>query len=109
MPFRLPPLRVRCLAYAFRSGNFYKQAVSWLRADLKWYAYDPKSTVKPLQDFVKLVKEDKHAYLEIEDTFSTLRTYSARNESIGFESPALMERYATVPSAIITVNSSPST
>lgn len=35
--------------------------VFWLRADLKWYAYDPKSTVKTLQDFVKLVEEDKHA------------------------------------------------
>lgn len=34
--------------------------------------------------------------------------YSARNESIGFESPALMERQATVDNAITTVNNNPS-
>lgn len=41
-----------------KAKNHWK--VFWLRADLKWYAYDPKPTVKTLKDFVKLVEEDKH-------------------------------------------------
>jgi hypothetical protein len=42
-----------------KTKNHWK--VFWLRADLKWYAYDPSPTVKALKDFVKLVEEDKHA------------------------------------------------
>jgi hypothetical protein len=42
-----------------KAKNHWK--VFWLRADLKWYVYDPKPTVKTLTDFVKLVEEDKHA------------------------------------------------
>ena len=34
--------------------------VFWLRADLKWYAYDPKPTVKNVSEFIKLVEEDVH-------------------------------------------------
>jgi hypothetical protein len=34
--------------------------VFWLRANLKWYAYDPKPTVKSLKEFILLVEEDKH-------------------------------------------------
>lgn len=44
-----------------KAKNHWK--VFWLRADLKWYAYDPKANVKALKDFVKLVEEDKHACL----------------------------------------------
>lgn len=35
--------------------------VFWLRANLKWYPYDPKPTVKSLADFTNLVLEDRHA------------------------------------------------
>lgn len=42
-----------------KAKNHWK--VFWLRADLKWHAYDPKPIVKSLQDFVKLVEEDPHA------------------------------------------------
>jgi hypothetical protein len=41
-----------------KAKNHWK--VFWLRANLKWYAYDPKPTVKTLKDFVTLVEEDKH-------------------------------------------------
>ena len=41
-----------------KAKNHWK--VFWLRSDLKWYAYDPKPTVKTLKEFVKLVEEDKH-------------------------------------------------
>ena len=41
-----------------KSKNHWK--VFWLRSDLKWYAYDPKPTVKTLKDFVSLVEENKH-------------------------------------------------
>lgn len=40
--------------------NIWK--VFWLRADLKWYNYDPVPTVKKIQDFVKLVENDKGGY-----------------------------------------------
>lgn len=42
-----------------KAKNHWK--VFWLRADLKWHAYDPTPIVKTLQDFVKLVEEDPHA------------------------------------------------
>ena len=35
--------------------------VYWMRANLKWYPYDPNPTVKKLSDFLKLVEEDKYA------------------------------------------------
>jgi hypothetical protein len=35
--------------------------IFWLRANLKWDVYDPKPTVQTLNDFVKLVEEDKYA------------------------------------------------
>ena len=34
--------------------------VFWQRSDLKWHSYSPKPTVKTLDEFVKLVDEDKH-------------------------------------------------
>ncbi|MBL0740729.1 DUF3024 domain-containing protein [Chryseolinea lacunae] len=42
-----------------KTKNHWK--VFWLRSNLKWYAYDPKPTVKTLKEFVKLVEEDRHA------------------------------------------------
>lgn len=41
-----------------KSKNVWK--VFWKRADSKWHPYDPKPTVKTLQDFLKLVDEDKY-------------------------------------------------
>jgi predicted HTH transcriptional regulator len=35
--------------------------VYWMRANLKWYPYEPKPKVKKLSDFLKLVEEDKYA------------------------------------------------
>lgn len=44
-----------------KSKNLWK--VYWIRADRKWYPYDPKLTVKKLQDFLNLVDQDKyHAF-----------------------------------------------
>lgn len=37
-----------------------KWKVYWLRADLKWYPYDPMREVKNIDYFVKLVEEDEH-------------------------------------------------
>lgn len=34
--------------------------VFWKRADLKWHVYQPKPSVKTINEFVKLVVEDKH-------------------------------------------------
>jgi hypothetical protein len=48
----------RAKATFVKAKNLWK--VFWLRADLKWYAYDPTPTVKTLREFVKLVEDDKH-------------------------------------------------
>ena len=41
-----------------KSKNVWK--VYWMRADLKWHPYDPKPEVKTLQQFLKIVDEDKY-------------------------------------------------
>ena len=41
-----------------RSKNVWK--VFWMRANLKWYSYDPAPTVKDLNYFTKLLDEDNH-------------------------------------------------
>jgi hypothetical protein len=41
-----------------KGKNHWK--VFWLHADLKWYSYGPKPTVKKLKEFVKLIEEDRH-------------------------------------------------
>lgn len=41
------------------SKNVWK--VYWMRGNLKWYPYDPRPTVKRLQDFLKLVDKDEFA------------------------------------------------
>jgi hypothetical protein len=56
------PSEIRSIGYAkatyVKTQNVWK--VFWKRADLQWHAYDPMPTVKKLQDFLKLVDEDKH-------------------------------------------------
>ncbi|MEJ7913303.1 MAG: DUF3024 domain-containing protein [Chitinophagaceae bacterium] len=41
-----------------KSKNVWK--VYWMRANLKWYSYDPVPTVATLKQFLKIVHEDKH-------------------------------------------------
>lgn len=41
-----------------KKNNHWK--VFWLRADLKWHAYPPHATVATLQEFIRIVEEDKH-------------------------------------------------
>lgn len=41
-----------------KSGNCWK--VFWMRADLKWHAYQPQPTVASLKHFTQLLEEDKH-------------------------------------------------
>lgn len=42
-----------------RTKNHWK--VLWQRADLKWHGYQPQSTVKHIDTFIKLVDEDAYA------------------------------------------------
>jgi hypothetical protein len=37
-----------------------KWKVFWIRANMKWYTYTPKPTVKSVAEFAKLVEEDEH-------------------------------------------------
>ncbi|MBK9733119.1 MAG: DUF3024 domain-containing protein [Chitinophagaceae bacterium] len=41
-----------------KAKNHWK--VFWMRADLKWHSYTPMPTVKTVNEFCKLVEEDKH-------------------------------------------------
>ena len=41
-----------------KAKNYWK--VFWMRADLNWHSYTPKPTVKTVNEFCKLVEEDKH-------------------------------------------------
>ena len=34
--------------------------VFWMRSDLKWHSYSPKAIVRTVEEFTKLVAEDKH-------------------------------------------------
>jgi len=42
----------------FKSRDIWR--VYWLRADLKWHAYEPTPVVATLEKFLALVSEDKH-------------------------------------------------
>lgn len=42
-----------------KSQNVWR--VFWMRRDLKWHRYDPAPEVASLEDFARLVDEDKHA------------------------------------------------
>ncbi len=56
------PQEIQRHAYAkatfVQSRSVWK--IFWLRANLKWYPYDPKPTVKNLNDFLKIVDEDAY-------------------------------------------------
>jgi len=41
-----------------KNKNIWK--IFWLRANLKWYPYEPKPTVKTLKQFINIVDEDKY-------------------------------------------------
>jgi hypothetical protein len=34
--------------------------IYWQRADLRWHRYEPKSEVKRIDDFIKIVEEDQY-------------------------------------------------
>ena len=42
-----------------KSQNLWK--VFWIRRDLKWHRYEPAPEVRSLEEFAKLVRDDKHA------------------------------------------------
>ena len=42
-----------------KAKNHWK--VFWMRADLKWHLYKPKSSVSTIYDFIKLVDQDPHS------------------------------------------------
>jgi Protein of unknown function (DUF3024) len=50
--------------HPFAKATFIKKSglwkVYWLRSNLKWYAYDPKPTVRSFKDFLKTVEDDKY-------------------------------------------------
>ena len=41
-----------------KAKNHWK--VFWMRSDLKWHSYSPKAIVRTVEEFTKLVAEDKH-------------------------------------------------
>jgi len=51
-------------SYGYAKAAFVKNKniwkIYWLRSDLKWHAYPPKTSVKQLRDFLKIVHEDKY-------------------------------------------------
>jgi len=42
-----------------KSGDHWK--VFWMRADLKWHAYEPQRLVLSLEQFLQVVWEDEHS------------------------------------------------
>jgi hypothetical protein len=44
--------------YFKSSGEWH---VYWMRADLKWHSYEPESVVETLEQFLKVVNEDRYA------------------------------------------------
>lgn len=42
-----------------KSQNVWK--IYWHRADMKWHGYDPEPEVDTIEDFLKVVEEDKYA------------------------------------------------
>lgn len=40
-----------------KKENIWK--IFWIRADMKWYSYQPNPKVKSLKEFIKIVEEDK--------------------------------------------------
>tara|TARA_Y100001949_G_C15938712_1_gene309137 strand:- start:782 stop:1144 length:363 start_codon:yes stop_codon:yes gene_type:complete len=34
--------------------------IYWMRADLKWHSYAPDASVRTIEEFLKIVDEDKH-------------------------------------------------
>ena len=42
-----------------KSQNKWK--IYWHRADMKWHGYEPEPDVDKIEDFLKIVEEDKYA------------------------------------------------
>ncbi len=60
-PFWDNPSEIMTIPYAkatyTKAKNVWK--IYWMRANLKWYPYGPRLTVKSLSDFLKIVDEDE--------------------------------------------------
>jgi hypothetical protein len=41
-----------------KAKDYFK--IFWLRSDLKWHSYSPHPTAENIQDFIRIVEEDKH-------------------------------------------------
>lgn len=56
------PQEIRRYPYAkttfIKSKNIWK--IYWMRANLKWYPYNPRPEVKTLKAFLKIVEEDAY-------------------------------------------------
>lgn len=54
------------LEHSVAKATFVKASgawrVYWLRSDLKWHRYEPAPEVETLEEFLKLVGDDDHAY-----------------------------------------------
>jgi hypothetical protein len=50
--------------YSYAKATFIKSKnvwkIFWLRANLKWYSYEPVPEVSTLKEFLKIVDEDEH-------------------------------------------------
>ena len=61
-PLYTNPEQVKSYGYAkatfVKSSNVWK--IYWLRASGKWDPYDPQLQVKTLEDFLKIVEEDRY-------------------------------------------------
>src|SRR5206468_3239800 len=58
------PDKAQRMTHDFAKTTYNKKngvwKVYWLRANLKWYLYEPCPTVKKLADFLQLVETDKY-------------------------------------------------
>jgi hypothetical protein len=53
--------------HPFAKATYVKKSdtwkIYWLRANLKWYPYDPNPTAKSLQNFLEIVeRDDRHCF-----------------------------------------------
>jgi len=57
-PFEKTELSIAKATYIKKSKNW---KVYWQRQDLKWHMYEPTPNTETLEEFLKLVHEDKYA------------------------------------------------
>jgi len=60
--FNKPSVKLECSIAKttfVKAKNHWK--IFWKRADLKWHSYGPAPTVNSIEEFVKLIEEDKYS------------------------------------------------